>query len=316
MALIKEDVARSSDASTTQTMPEPDYAAEADQSHLKLREDELLRNSSRLHPQRTMWDTIVSGAGAVVAVALIVIGAAAVYGGNFGRDNVQDRLAPEKVVFPPMDAMTPAEQQELGQFAGQTVDTGPEAEGFARYIGGHLAEVNEGATYSETSSAAREEGLDAEDGGRPAGEGRHPVQGRDASIDPAERLRMVDGRDDRSVRGLRLDRCRPRVGGSVAARVPPRTSWPSGFGTRDRLSLAVAPGGRPDSSSTGPPGPSANSRSGRTPIAGRRRAPTKPRSALSRGDPAGAPRRTSCDRPGVCTSPSRAGTDGHPRPQG
>ena len=58
-----------------------------------------------------------------------------------------------------MDAMTPAEQQELGQFAGQTVDTGPEAEGFARYIGGHLADVNEGATYSETSAAAREEGL-------------------------------------------------------------------------------------------------------------------------------------------------------------
>ena len=95
----------------------------------------------------------------MVAIALIVIGAAAVYGGNFGRDNVQDRLAPEKVVFPPMDAMTPAEQQELGHFAGQTVDTGPEAEGFARYIGGHLAEVNEGATYSETSTAAREEGL-------------------------------------------------------------------------------------------------------------------------------------------------------------
>ena len=94
----------------------------------------------------------------MVAIALIVIGAAAVYGGNFGRDNVQDRLQPEKVVFPPFDAMTPAEQQELGNFAGQTVDTGPEAEGFARYIGGHLAEVNEGATYSETSSAAREEG--------------------------------------------------------------------------------------------------------------------------------------------------------------
>lgn len=58
--------------------------------------------------------------------------------------------------------LTPAEQQELGEFAGQTVDTGPEAEGFARYIGGHLAEVNDGATYSETSAAAREEGLDAE----------------------------------------------------------------------------------------------------------------------------------------------------------
>jgi hypothetical protein len=109
---------------------------------------------------RTTWDTIVSGAGALIAIALIVIGAAAVYGGNFGRDNVQDRLQPEKVVFPPLDGMTPAEQQTLGNFAGQTVDTGPEAEAFARYIGGHLTEVNEGQTYSETSSAARAEGLD------------------------------------------------------------------------------------------------------------------------------------------------------------
>ena len=118
--------------------------------------------AKRPNPQRTMWDTIVSGAGAVIAVALIMIGAAAVYGGNFGRDNVQERLAPEHVVFPPIDAMSPQEQDQLGQFAGQTVDTGPEAEGFARYIGGHLAEVNDGATYSETSAAARAEGLDPE----------------------------------------------------------------------------------------------------------------------------------------------------------
>ena len=41
------------------------------------------------------------------------------------------------------------------------MDTGPEAGGFARYIGGHLDEVNDGATYSETSRAARDEGLDA-----------------------------------------------------------------------------------------------------------------------------------------------------------
>lgn len=111
---------------------------------------------------RTTWDRIVSGAGAVLAVALIVVGAAAVYGGNFGRNNVQDRLGPEKVVFPTLDAMTPGEQEQLGEFAGQTVDTGPEAEGFARYIGGHLAEVNAGKTYSETSASAREEGLDPE----------------------------------------------------------------------------------------------------------------------------------------------------------
>ena len=73
---------------------------------------------------RTSWDRVVSAAGAVVAIALIVVGAAAVYGGDFGRDNVQDRLRPERVVFPPLDAMTPEEQEQLGDFAGQTVDTG------------------------------------------------------------------------------------------------------------------------------------------------------------------------------------------------
>lgn len=110
---------------------------------------------------RSTWDKLVSGAAAVIAVVLIVVGASAVYGGNFGRDNVRSRLQPEKVVFPPYATMTPAEQQEVGSFAGQTVDNGPAAEAFARYIGGHLAEVNDGKTYSETSAAARVDGLDS-----------------------------------------------------------------------------------------------------------------------------------------------------------
>ncbi len=150
MALIKEDAAKPRNAVYPQTVPDSSREIHVDRG----------RGNSHPKPQRTMWDKIVSGAGAVLAVALLVIGASAVYGGNFGRNNVQDRLAPEKVVFPPLNAMTPQEQQQLGEFAGQTVDTGPEAEGFARYIGGHLAEVNDGATYSETSTAAREEGLD------------------------------------------------------------------------------------------------------------------------------------------------------------
>ena len=56
--------------------------------------------------------------------------------------------------------MTPEERAEIGEFAGAKVDTGVEAEAFSRYIGGHLVGINEGATYSETSAAAREEGLD------------------------------------------------------------------------------------------------------------------------------------------------------------
>jgi hypothetical protein len=109
---------------------------------------------------RRSWDQLISATASIVAVVLIFVGGAAIYAGNFGRDNVKDRLEPEKVQFPPLSAMTPQEKEEIGDFAGEVVDTGPEAEAFSRYIQGHLAEVNEGETYSETSAAAREEGLD------------------------------------------------------------------------------------------------------------------------------------------------------------
>jgi hypothetical protein len=109
---------------------------------------------------RRAWDRIVSSAGAVLAVILLVLGGAAIYGGNFGKDNVRDRLAAQNISFPPAEAMTPQELAVVGDFAGAKVDTGSEAEAFSRYIGIHLGEVNGGATYSETSGAAREEGLD------------------------------------------------------------------------------------------------------------------------------------------------------------
>ena len=109
---------------------------------------------------RSNWDKIVSGGGAVVAVVLIALGAMAIYGGNFGRQNVRDRLEPQNISFPPADAMTPQEVAEVGAFAGQKVENGVQAEAFSRYIGGHLEFVNDGKTYSETSAAARQEGLD------------------------------------------------------------------------------------------------------------------------------------------------------------
>lgn len=109
---------------------------------------------------RKGWDQLVSTAALVLAVVLIVLGGAAVYGGNFGRQNVTDRLAPEKVSFAPLSAMSAEEKASVGDFAGQQVTTGPQAEAFARYIAGHLEFVNDGKTYAETSAAARVEGLD------------------------------------------------------------------------------------------------------------------------------------------------------------
>lgn len=118
---------------------------------------------------RKAWDQIVSASAAVIAVAMIVLGGFAIYGGNFGRDNVQTRLEPQNITFPPLDAMTPEEQQEIGDFAGQQVTNGAQAEAFSRYIGGHLAAVNDGKTYSETSAEARAEGLDPDTAAELAG---------------------------------------------------------------------------------------------------------------------------------------------------
>jgi hypothetical protein len=109
---------------------------------------------------RKVWDRLVSTAGIVIAVALIVLGGLAIYGGRFGQQNVRDRLTPEKVTFPPYAALTATEKLEVGTFAGQQVVNGPQAEAFSRFIAGHLLAVNGGKTYAETSAAARAEGLD------------------------------------------------------------------------------------------------------------------------------------------------------------
>jgi hypothetical protein len=132
---------------------------------------------------RSNWDKIVSGAGAVIAVVLIALGAMAIYGGNFGQQNVRDRLEPQNISFPPADAMSPEEKAEIGEFAGAKVDTGVEAEAFSRYIGGHLEAVNDGKTYSETSSEARAEGLDPDTAAE--------LQGKADTLFKGETLRAI-----------------------------------------------------------------------------------------------------------------------------
>jgi hypothetical protein len=132
---------------------------------------------------RKAWDQIVSASAAVIAVAMIVLGGFAIYGGNFGRDNVQTRLEPQNISFPPLDAMTPEEQQEIGAFAGQQVTNGAQAEAFSRYIGGHLAAVNDGKTYAETSGEARAEGLDPDTAAE--------LQGKADTLFKGETLRSI-----------------------------------------------------------------------------------------------------------------------------
>jgi len=98
---------------------------------------------------RSLIDRLVSWAGAVVAVALIGLGGAAIFGGSFALDNVRDRLEPQNITFSPASEMTPEERAEVGGFAGHKVDTGTEAEAYSRYIGLHLAAIGVGKTYAE-----------------------------------------------------------------------------------------------------------------------------------------------------------------------
>ncbi|MGH2753908.1 MAG: hypothetical protein ACRDLB_05685 [Actinomycetota bacterium] len=132
---------------------------------------------------RKMVDLFVSWTGAVMAVALLALGGAAIFGGSFALENVRDRLEPQNIAFPPAAAMTPAEKAEVGDFAGRAVDTGTEAEAFSRYIGLHLDEVNEGKTYSETSAAARAEGLSEDEAAE--------LQGKADTLFRGETLRAI-----------------------------------------------------------------------------------------------------------------------------
>ena len=132
---------------------------------------------------RKMWDQIVSGAGAVMAVVLLLLGGVAIYGGMFGQDNVRDRLEPQNITFPPAEAMSPEETELVGDFAGQTVDDGASAEAFSDYIGLHLVDVNEGATYSETSNAARAEGISDDEAAE--------LQGKADTLFKGESLRAI-----------------------------------------------------------------------------------------------------------------------------
>lgn len=98
---------------------------------------------------RSLLDRLISWTGAVIAVAMVALGAAAIFGGSFALENVRDRLEPQNINFGPASEMTPEEKAEVGGFAGQKVDTGTEAEAYSRYIGLHLAEIGGGKTYAE-----------------------------------------------------------------------------------------------------------------------------------------------------------------------
>ena len=94
----------------------------------------------------------------IAAVLLLTIGGLATWASSYTTNMVRTQLAAQKVYFPAKGspAFDPSVYPDIQKYAGQLVDTAPEAQAYANgYIGRHLTEVAGGKVYAEVSAEAR-----------------------------------------------------------------------------------------------------------------------------------------------------------------
>ncbi len=121
--------------------------------------------------QRRVFDTLMSLAGLVMVVVLLVAGSLLLVGANFANSNVHDQLAAQQIYFPSKAAfqqakagteITPGMIPYLEKYAGQQLLTGAQAEAYANhFISVHLSEMPYGGVYSKISAAAMANPKDA-----------------------------------------------------------------------------------------------------------------------------------------------------------
>jgi hypothetical protein len=109
--------------------------------------------------RRRMFDALLSTAGLVIAVVLVVAGGLLTWGHSFVNTEVHNQLAAEKIFFPSTAGIAAQHDAEITKFvspyAGQQVVNGQQARVFAdHYIAVHLRAVGGGLTYSELSAKA------------------------------------------------------------------------------------------------------------------------------------------------------------------
>jgi hypothetical protein len=116
--------------------------------------------------RRRTFDLLMSLGGLVLTVVLIVAGSLLMVGWRFAESNVHDRLAAQRIFFPPEGSEALASPEigpYLNQYAGQQLLNGEQAVAYAdHFIAVHLKEVADGKTYSEVSTLARENPDDPE----------------------------------------------------------------------------------------------------------------------------------------------------------
>jgi hypothetical protein len=112
---------------------------------------------------RSTFDKLLSYAGLLIAVLMLVVSGLAFWGYSFANGTVHDQLAAQKITMPVQAAMaglSPADQAFLLPFAGQPLDNGDAAKVYAdHYIAVHMdgagkaiPSVAKAVTYSESSA--------------------------------------------------------------------------------------------------------------------------------------------------------------------
>jgi hypothetical protein len=159
-------------------------------------------NGEAITIRRRTIDTILVAAGVVVTAVLVVAGALLTWGNNFAEDYVSDELTAQNIFFPDQASLEEEGRTDLVKYAGEQVTTGPEAEAYASFIDGHLAEIAGGQTYADMGTPVNE-ARDAVTAAQDAGEDEATIAELQATADELSSQRDSLFRGE-TLRGLLL----------------------------------------------------------------------------------------------------------------
>jgi hypothetical protein len=108
--------------------------------------------------RRRTFDSLVSIAGLLLVVVLVVAGGLLTWGHNYIDHQVSSQLAAQKITFPAANspAVAAPEFAAMRQYGGQLMTTGAQAQVYAdHFIANHLKAIGGGKTYAQLSAEAQ-----------------------------------------------------------------------------------------------------------------------------------------------------------------
>lgn len=172
------------------------------------------RPDDRVVLRRRSIDTVLSAAGGVLTLVFVVAGALLFWGSSFAADYVDRELSSQNIFFPSEQELVEEGRDDLVAHADQQVNSGDEAEAYASFIDGHLANIADGQTYADLGgpeSAARTALQEAQE----AGEDDATIEELQAAYDEVSGQRASLFRGE-TLRGLLLSAYAWATVGSIA----------------------------------------------------------------------------------------------------